>query len=231
MFLHASIQWYCAISVFLLCGIAVLAQKSKADPLLNTDDASITAAHRCQLESAYSHSTSGTWSYQVTPACNFSENLEISVGYHASKDVDNVHGFSAQAKTVLKPMNQFWGIASSLMLSQDEQSQHSSDLDWFLNLPMSFNLAPRLELDTNLGYQYAPDHSRLIRWGVATHYSLNDRWALSAETYNQDRDAPFFQTAVHYSLIPNIITLEATFGDRFNAFRQRWFGLGLSYTP
>jgi hypothetical protein len=128
-------------------------------------------------------------------------------------------------------MNQFWGIASSLMLSQDEQSQHSSDLDWFLNLPMSFNLAPRLELDTNLGYQYAPDHSRLIRWGVATHYSLNDRWALSAETYNQDRDAPFFQTAVHYRLIPNIITLEATFGDRFNAFRQRWFGLGLSYTP
>jgi hypothetical protein len=52
MFLHASIQWYCAISVFLLCGIIVLAQKSKADPLLNTDDASITAAHRCQLESA-----------------------------------------------------------------------------------------------------------------------------------------------------------------------------------
>ncbi|MCX5468667.1 hypothetical protein [Acinetobacter nematophilus] len=231
MFLHASIQWYCAISVFLLCGIVVLAQKSKADPLLNTDDASITAAHRCQLESAYSHSTAGTWSYQVAPACNFAENLELSVGYHASKDIDNVHGFSAQAKTVLKPMGHFWGIASSLMLSQDDQSQHFSDLDWFLNLPMSFNLSPHLAVDTNLGYQYAHDHSHLIRWGIATHYSLNDRWVLNAETYNQDRDSPFFQTAAHYSLIPNILTFEATFGDRFNAFRQRWFGLGLSYTP
>lgn len=232
MFLHASIQWYYTLSVFLLCGVLLLAQKSKADPLLNTDDASITAAHHCQLESSYLFLKGGASSYQITPACNLGQNFEVSLGYHATQDLDNVHGFSVQAKTVLKPMSNHWGVATSLMLSRDEQSKQRSDLDWFFNVPMSFNLIDqRLGLNTNIGYPDGPDHVGLIRWGVATNYSLSDRFAISAETYNQDRQSPFVQAAVNYSLIPNILVLEASIGERLNAFRQRWFGLGLSFTP
>jgi hypothetical protein len=210
----------------------LLSQKSKADPLLNTDDASITAAQHCQLESSYTFLRGGASSYQITPACNLGQNFEVSLGYHATQDLDNVHGFSVQAKTVIKPMDNHWGLATSLMMSRDEQSAQHSDLDWFLNVPMSFNLIDnRLGLNTNIGYQYGQEHVGVIRWGIATNYSLSDRLGLSAETYNQDRQAPFFQAAVNYSLIPNILTLEASIGDRLHAFRQRWFGLGLSFTP
>ncbi|ENW92552.1 hypothetical protein [Acinetobacter dispersus] len=232
MFLHASIQWYGVISVFVLCGLFMLAQKSQADPLLNTDDASITTAHHCQLETSYSSFKAGARSYQVTPACNLDQNLEVSIGYHSTQDMDRVRGFSAQAKTVLKPLEDDWGIATSLMVSRDKPSEQGADLDWFLNVPISFHfLDQRLALHSNLGYQYAHDHTRQLRWGIASNYALTDRLGLSAEAYNQDRQAPFFQTAIHYSLIPNVLTLVAAYGDRLDAFRQRWFGFGLSFSP
>jgi hypothetical protein len=84
--------------------------KSKAGPLINTDDVSITAAQQCQLESTYSYNKDGTWSYQVVPACNLNQNLEVSLGYHSSKDQDQIHGFSVQAKSILKPMENDWGL-------------------------------------------------------------------------------------------------------------------------
>lgn len=77
MFFHASIQWLAIVNVFILCGL-LLTQKSKAGPLINTDDVSITAAQQCQLESTYSYNKDGTWTYQVVPACNLNQNLEVS---------------------------------------------------------------------------------------------------------------------------------------------------------
>jgi len=99
-----------------------------------------------------------------------------------------------------------------------------------LNVPVSFQLLDqRLALDTNLGYQRADE--RLVRWGIASTYTLTEHVGVTVETYNQDRQAPFFQTALQYSLIPNVLTLEASFGDRLHRLKQHWFGLGLSYTP
>ncbi|ENW80784.1 hypothetical protein F909_02072 [Acinetobacter sp. ANC 3929] len=228
MFFHASIQWFAVLNVFILCGL-LFTQESKAGPLINTDDVSITTAQHCQLESTYRYNKDRTWSYQVVPACNLTQNLEVSLGYHSSKDIDQIHGFSAQAKSILKPMDNDWGVASSLLLSRDDVLHHGGDLDWFFNVPVSFQLLDqRLALDTNVGYQHADE--RLLRWGVASTYTVSERVGLTLETYNQDRQAPFFQTAVQYSLIPNILTLEASFGDRLHRLKQHWFGLGISYT-
>lgn len=229
MFFHASIQWFAVLNIFVLSGL-ILTQKAKAGPLINTDDVSITAAQQCQLESTYSYNKDGTWSYQVVPACNLNQNLEVSLGYHSSKDQDQIHGFSAQAKTILKPMENNWGVASSLLLSRDDVKHHGRDLDWFLNVPVSFHfLEQRLQLDSNIGYQHADE--RLLRWGIASTYAMTERLGLTLETYNQDRHTPFFQTAVQYSVIPNVLTLEASFGDRLSSLKQHWFGVGLSFTP
>ncbi|WP_038345506.1 hypothetical protein [Acinetobacter sp. A47] len=229
MFFHASMQWLAVVNVLVLSGL-LLTQKSKAGPLVNTDDISITNAQQCQLESTYTRNKDGSWAYQVIPACNLKDNLEISLGYHSSKDADQIHGFSAQAKTMLKPMENHWGIASSLLLSRDDVTHHGGKLDWFFNVPVSFEfLEQRLALDTNIGYQHADE--RLVRWGVASTYNLTDRVGVTLETYNQDRQAPFYQAALQYSLIPNVLSLEASFGDRLRAEKQHWFGLGLSFTP
>nr|WP_314368542.1 hypothetical protein [uncultured Acinetobacter sp.] len=228
MFFHASIQWLAILNVFILCGL-LLTQKSKAGPLINTDDVSITAAQQCQLESTFSYNKDGTRSYQVVPACNFNQNLEVSLGYHSSKDQYPIHGFSVQAKSILKPMENDWGVASSLQLSRDDVAHHG-DLNLFLNVPISFQLLDqRLALDTNLGYQHADEH--LLRWGIASTYTVTEHVSVTFETYNQDHQAPFFQTALQYNLIPNVLTLEASFGDRLSRIKQHWFGLGLSYTP
>jgi hypothetical protein len=87
------------------------------------------------------------------------------LGYHSSKDQDQIHGFSVQAKSILRPMENDWGVASSLQLSRDDVAHHG-DLNWFLNVPVSFQLLDqRLALDTNLGYQPVRCfYSRCIDW-------------------------------------------------------------------
>lgn len=232
MFLHASIQCFFQLSVLLLCGIFLFAEKSRADPLLNTDDASIVAAHRCQLETSYTFMKSGADAYQVSPACNLGQNVEVALAYYAVQAPEKTDGYSVQAKTMLKPMDEHWGLASSLRFTQEKPAGQPSQQEWFLNLPASFNLIEnRLGMNMNLGYQHSESQSDLVLWGVSTHYSFNERFDVTAETFNQDHQAPFIQTAAHYSLIPNTLTLEVAVGERLHAFRQRWFGLGLSFTP
>ena len=68
-------------------------------------------------------------------------------------------------------------------------------------------------------------------YGHGHNYTLQVSFKTSFETYNQDQHAPLLQSAIHYSILPNILTFEASIGQRLNTFRERWFGFGLSFTP
>jgi len=124
-----------------------------------------------------------------------------------------------------------WGMAASLQISQQNEKDKES-IQWFLNIPFSLvYLNNSLHIDSNIGYQYSPRNLNLLRWSLASNLALTPKTSVSVETYNQDQHAPLLQSAIHYSILPNILTFEASIGQRLNTFRERWFGFGLSFTP
>ncbi|VTX94376.1 hypothetical protein [Acinetobacter ursingii] len=230
MWLHASILKLYSIQCFCIWICMLLSQYAKADPLLNTDDADIVSAKHCQLESAVTRPSGSQASYQLNTACQFIEGIESSISY-TDQFVDAGKGqWSAQVKGVIQPMSQ-WGMAASLQISQQNEKDKES-IQWFLNIPFSLvYLNNTLHIDSNIGYQYSPRNLNLLRWSLASNLALTPKTSVSVETYNQDQHAPLLQGAIHYSILPNILTFEASIGQRLNTFRERWFGFGLSFTP
>ncbi len=230
MWLHASILKMYSIQCFCIWICMLLSQYAKADPLLNTDDADIVSAKHCQLESAVTRSSGLQASYQLNTACQFIEGIESSISY-TDQFVDAGKGqWSAQVKGVIQPMSQ-WGMAASLQISQQNEKDKES-IQWFLNIPFSLvYLNNSLHIDSNIGYQYSPRNLNLLRWSLASNLALTPKTSVSVDTYNQDQHAPLLQSAIHYSILPNILTFEASIGQRLNTFRERWFGFGLSFTP
>lgn len=230
MWLHASL-----LKIYIIQGICIwicmlLSQYTKADPLLNTDDADIVSAQHCQLESAITRSSVSQTSYQLNTACQFIEGIESSISY-TDQFVDTGKGqWSAQVKGVIQPMSQ-WGMAASLQIFQQTEKDKES-IQWFFNIPFSLvYLNNYLRVDSNIGYQYSPRNLNLLRWSLASTLTLTPKTSVSVETYNQDQHAPLLQSALHYSIFPNLLTFEASIGQRLNTFRERWFGFGLSFTP
>ncbi len=108
------------------------------------------------------------------------------------------------------------------------------------NAATSYQLNPACQLvkgvefgvsHTNMGYPYSKQHADLLKWSAAVNDQLNSKMSFMLEAFNQHRKTPFFQSVVHYCIIPDLLTFEASFGQRMEAFRQRWFGFGLSFTP
>ncbi len=231
MWLHASILKIYSIQCVCIWICLVLSQYTKADPLLNTDDTEIVPAKHCQLESAIIAPSHAETTYQFNTACQLIEGIETSLGYSDFLNSNEGH-WSAQLKSVIRPMNG-WGVAASLKLSgQQSEINQKDNIEWFLNIPFGLDfLNNNFHLYSNVGYQYASEQVHLLRWSVASNLVLSPRTDISLESYNQDRHAPCVQSALHYSLIPNILTFEASVGQRLDTFRERWFGFGLSFTP
>ena len=230
MWLHASILKFYSIQCICIWICILLSQFAKASPLLNTDDTEITPYGHCQLESAIVPSKNVGTSYQFNPACQLVKGVESGISYTENNQDSKNYSVYAQLKTVIKPMDS-WGVASSLLVAQNKTATGDS-VDWFLNMPFAWVLADTpIHLYSNVGYQYSKQHADLLKWSAAVNYQLNSKMSFTLEAFNQDQKNPFFQSVVHYSIIPDLLTFEASFGQRMEAFRQRWFGFGLSFTP
>lgn len=230
MWLHASILKFYSIQCMYIWICILCSQFAKASPLLNTDDTEITSYGHCQLESAIVPSKNAGTSYQLNPACQLVKGIESGVGYNQNNLDSNSYGVSAQLKTVIKALDT-WGVAGSLSVSENKTAIGDS-VDWFLNMPFAWVLADTpIHLYTNVGYQYSKQHADLVKWSAAASYQLNSKASITLEAFNQDQKSPFFQSVFQYSIIPDLLTFEASFGQRMEAFRQRWFGFGLSFTP
>src|SRR5688572_22139816 len=82
-----------------------------ARPLV-TDDARTVDAKACQVES-WTRSNQGSKEYWALPACNFTGNLELTLGGGRTSDAEGIHtsDIVLQGKTLFKPMDtNGWGI-------------------------------------------------------------------------------------------------------------------------
>lgn len=208
-------------------------QAQAARPMI-TDDARLVDPKSCQIESwvRYNRDSEEYW---ALPGCNFTGNLELTLGGAYGKDSSGSRTTDIvfQAKTLLRPLEtNNWGMGLTLGNVNHPAIQTDSNLlgDVYLNLPASFSFADdRFVLHTNVGMLHdKPARTNRGTWGLGSETRLSKRTWLIAETYGQDRSNPFYQLGLRYWLIPDRVQIDTTYGNRIGeGDRQRWFSIGL----
>lgn len=217
------------ISILLLCATHNIAMAAR--PML-TDDARIVDSKSCQLESWVRDSKNIT-EYWALPACNISENLEVTIG--GSLEGEKGHSSFAnelyQIKSIIRPIadNQT-GYSIVLGNGRDpKRTMNKAIQDWFINVPISYPYNDRLVIHTNLGVTHLTDeHTEKMNWGLSSEYNYNERIDLISEVFNQSSNSTYFQFGLRYWLIKNRAQIDTTYMNSFNHIGEdQSFSIGL----
>lgn len=204
-----------------------------ARPML-TDDARITDAKSCQLETWVKDNKNST-EYWALPACNLTDNLEVTIGGAKSNDNEGTKTTDAvyQIKTLFKKLEtNSWGYGLTLGNVRHPQINTESNVigDLYAYIPTSTSfLDDKFILHTNFGAVHSKEEKRTnLTWGIGTETKITDRSYLIAEAFGQSKGNPFYQVGVRYWVVPNHVQIDTTYGDRLNnTSDERWFSVGL----
>lgn len=204
-----------------------------ARPMI-TDDARIVGARACQLESWVKYNR-GSTEYWALPACNFTGNLEMSLGGARGEDAGDIRTTDVilQGKTLFKTLEpNGWGMGLAFGNVRHPAINTSANLigDLYAYVPASFSFKDdRVVLHTNVGWLRERDEQRhRLTWGIGSETQLASRTWLIAETFGQNQDRPFYQMGVRHWLVPERVQVDTTYGNRFaNGSEERWFSIGL----
>jgi len=197
-----------------------------------TDDARIVDHKACQIENGIQRERDST-EYRVMPGCNFTGNLELTIGGARSRydGKTRTTDIVIQGKTLFKalePNGWGWGLTVGNSRNPVVHSHAISDL--YANVPMSFSFRDdRTVLHANLGWLREKEFNRhRMTWGLASEVKLSERIWLVAETFGQNRGKPFYHGGFRYVLIPGHIEIDTAYGNRFGSnTKERWFVVGL----
>lgn len=217
-------------SLLALPGLLLAAQAAHAARPMTTDDARLTDAGACQVES-WVHLHGGQREIWALPACNPGGNFELTLGgalsYSGTRQERGAQVI--QGKTLFKPLaTNGYGIGIAAGYATQPGSAHSGHPYFYV--PVSFSLADDLAvIHTNLGYtRERENHENRLTWGVGGEIQLSAQNYLIAETYGQDKGSPFFQLGLRHWIVPNYLQIDTTVGSRFGQFsEERWLSIGL----
>ena len=203
-----------------------------------TDDARMTTAGSCQLESwmrVYPESRE-VWSL---PACNPWGNLELTFGGGRAKNTGEAatNDFVVQLKTLFRPLetNSWgWGLAAGSVRHPEINPGPNLLGNTFVYVPISFSFADdKVVLHHNLGWlkdKATGDHR--LTWGVGGEFHVSQRLTAIAEAFGDNRSGPFWQAGARLAIVPERIQVDATFGRELHGpTDNRWFSFGLRLTP
>lgn len=201
--------------------LAVVGQRAQATPLLQTDDAAIVDVGHCQIELDQKFSHDNITQANITPACNLAN---IEFGLPLSWD-EGEERYAFQVK------KQFFHaekvpVAVAASVTFQPKQDHEATL-WQLNVPTSYYVNDRLQIDANVGVDHQ-DHNDDLTWGVASTYSFKNQ-GVSLELYKMDAEKTRGQVVYHYHVVPDQLALYASYGQALNSSDHSWLGLGLSW--
>lgn len=204
-----------------------------ARPLV-TDDARLVDDRACQLETWTQLSSSGN-EYWALPACNFTGNLELTVGTaflpgEERGGIDDAM-LQLQGKTLFQPLqpDSFgWGLVAGTVLHTRSDRRVVDSLYIYLPVSVSF-YADRFVLHTNLGGRYEEgDHKGRGTWGLGGELMLTPRISMVGEVFGDSLDLPFSQIGVRLWLVPGYVQLDSTYGLQLGpGHEEEWFSIGL----
>lgn len=203
-----------------------------------TDDARLTTAGSCQLESwtrIYRSSTE-LW---ALPACNPTGNLEFTFGGGVARE-DGTRGgiedYVFQAKTLFRELTPGgWGAGIAMGTIMHPKINPGPNLlgNTYVYLPLSLSFSDdRAVLHLNAGWlRDKATQSSQATWGVGSELNVNPRWTLIAESFGSSTSR-FWQAGARYNVIPRLFQLDTTTGSQFGGERDaRWISFGLRFTP
>lgn len=213
-----------------LSGLLLAAQAAHAARPMTTDDARLTDAGACQVES-WVHLHGSQREIWALPACNPGGNFELTLGgalsYSGTRQERGA--LVIQGKTLFKPLEtNGYGIGIAAGYATQPGSAHSGHPYFYV--PVSFSLADDLAvIHTNLGYtRERENHENRLTWGVGGEIQLSAQNYLIAETYGQAKGSPFFQLGLRHWIVPNHLQIDTTVGSRFGQYsEERWLSIGL----
>ena len=213
----------------LLALLAALPTAQAARPLI-TDDARLTDAQACQMESwvHFHRQRSELW---ALPACNPGGNFELTLGGALSRaeGQSNSGAILIQGKTLFKPLESN-GFGIGLAAGYATQPGNGQSGSPYFYVPASFSFADdRLVLHTNIGALHERENNQTrLTWGVGSEIQTTDHLYIIAETYGQDKGRPFLQMGLRYWIVPNRVQLDTTYGSQIgNLHDERWISIGL----
>ena len=196
-----------------------------AQPLV-TDDAAVVAPKTCQLE-AWERSVHDGHEYWSQPACNFTGNLELSVGgARAKADAGESSSLvQLQAKTVLFSLDEgAWSFGGVAGTGRDTGAPHGSSAFQFYYAKALTSWYPRsnLELDLNLGAANAYGSGTFALAGAAIQYAILSNVRLLAEAFHAEPGRAKYQIGARYIIVPNRFEAYASYGNRLNGSSAEW---------
>ncbi|MCL2523282.1 MAG: hypothetical protein FWF20_09100 [Betaproteobacteria bacterium] len=220
----------CLTWVLACCTLCAGSLAHAARPMI-TDDARITDSKACQLESWRQRNRDST-EYWLLPACNFTGNLELTLGGASTHDDSGTHtsDIVIQGKTLLRPLEaNGWGMALSFGANR-HPNMEKSGRDWYANALNSFSLRDdRFIIHTNIGWLHAQEsRANRLTWGLGSETQLAAKTWLIAETFGQDRGSAFYQLGLRHWLLVDRVQIDVTYGNRMGGHSDgRWISVGL----
>ncbi|WP_029146966.1 hypothetical protein [Methylophilus sp. 5] len=226
-------------TLFYLFILFVITQPAYAARPLVTDDARLTNAHSCQLES-WMRSYKGGQELWALPACNLGENFEITLGggsYRNNDDNYHTEDWVGQFKTLFKPLEtNGWGIgfAAGRVMHPDIQPGPNQLGNTYFYIPVSFSLRDDdVIVHVNVGMLRDRQEDRnKVSMGVGSEFKLGGNFKGIAEVFGDHTQSPFYQFGVRYSLVPEVFQIDGTLGQQVNGDSQtQWLSIGVRWTP
>lgn len=203
-----------------------------------TDDARLTTAGSCQLESwvRIYPDTREAW---VLPACNPGGNFEITLGGGRAKYAEDypANDYILQVKTLFKPLEMNgWGLGLAAGMVRHPEINPGPNLlgNSFAYVPFSASFYnDKIVMHTNLGWlrDHASNQDNLT-WGLGGELQATTRITIIAETFGDNRTRSYRQTGIRFAVIPNVFQIDATIGQQFGGDSAgRWVSFGVRLTP
>ena len=220
--------------------VAVIQAPAEAARPFVTDDARMTAAGSCQLESwtRFYDDNTEVW---ALPACNPTGNLELTFGAGQARYQDTPlstsEDYVLQAKTlfrILETNGWGWGAAVGTVRHPEINPGPNLHGNTYIYFPFSMSFADdRVVAHLNAGWLHDKSLSReRFTWGIGSEINATPRLMVVAESFGDDRDRPYWQTGVRYAIVPNLFQVDATVGTQSGMGNaHHWFSLGVRYTP
>lgn len=209
-----------------------------ARPLV-TDDARLTNAHSCQLES-WMRTYEGGREAWALPACNLGENFEVTLGGGVYRNHDEdyrTEDWILQLKTLFKPLETNgwgWGLAAGHVKHTDIQPGPNQLGNTYFYVPVSFSFRDDdVIVHLNMGMLRDKQASELkASMGLGTEFKMGNAFKGIAEVFGDNSQNPFYQLGVRYSLVPEVFQIDGTVGQQVNGDSEsQWLSIGLRWTP
>lgn len=203
-----------------------------------TDDARLTAAGSCQLET-WTRLSEDSREFWALPACNPTGHLELTLGGGQATDLSSGITTSDQVfqlKTLFKPLaTNDWGVGLAVgrVLHPEIHPGPNQLGNSYAYVPLSVSLRDdRIVVHGNLGWLRDQASGRdLMTWGLGGEFQTPaPRLNLIAETFGDDQNRSWWQTGARWALLPQLLQLDATFGQQSGG-RAPWLSFGLRWTP